>query len=278
MRTTACLVLALGCSACFTPLQEPLNTAALARHTTAAPAQDLAAPIELVAPPLEAPIAAAPTAAPTEVPTSPPDEYEGLSRPEKQWLWIQQASDDSCRERLAKTDARFRNVKDRSEPNVHGCGVPRGVAMMRGPTGVKYQPAIRVDCSFALRLGEVETLLHEEAQERFDAKVTSIGTLGSYACRKVNGRLRGWSGGISEHSFGNALDVTHFDLSNGRRITVLRDYPRNRGPATRDGGRFLRRVVARVWKEADMRALSPDFDKSHRGHLHFDAGSRWWRW
>ncbi|MEM6791196.1 MAG: extensin family protein [Myxococcota bacterium] len=206
-----------------------------------------------------------------------PTDAEVLSRPEKQWRWIREATDDTCRARLRDTAARFIGLPDRDEPNGNGCGIPRAVALIRGATGVRYQPAIRVDCSFALRLGEIETLMHEEAEARFGARVRAVGTIGSYACRDVRGRLRGWSGGISEHSFGNAVDVTHFDLDDGQRISVARHYPRDRKPAARPPGAFLRRVVARVWDEADMRALSPDFDRSHAGHLHFDAGSRWWR-
>jgi hypothetical protein len=129
----------------------------------------------------------------------------------------------------------------------------------------------------ALRLADIETVMREEVKEHFDAELVRVSTLGSYACRGVVGWLRGWSGGISEHSFGNAVDVTHFDLSTGRRISVLRHYPRDRGPAVTDEARFLRSVVRRVWRELDLRALGPDFDKSHRDHLHFDAGSRWWR-
>jgi hypothetical protein len=201
------------------------------------------------------------------------DEEEELTRPERQWRWIRNATDDGCRDRLRETEAKFHALDDRERPDPKGCGIPRGVILQRGPTGLRYSPPLRVDCSFALRLGQIETLLQEEAKAHFGAEVARVGTLGSYVCRGVVGRLRGWSGGISEHGFGNAVDVTHFDLVGGRRVSVLRHYP----AAARDEGVFLRRIVGRVWRDLDMRALGPDFDPSHRDHLHFDAGSRWWR-
>lgn len=213
---------------------------------------------------------------PASIAADKDDDEHQESRPEKQWRWIRQATDDTCRERLAETKARFFALPDRERPGANGCGIPRGVLLRVGPTGVRYSPPIRIDCSFALRLADIESVLSEEASERFGAELVRIGTLGSYTCRGVVGWLRGWSGGISEHSFGNAIDVTHFDLSSGRRISVFRHYPRDRGPAVTDEALFLREVVHRVWREHNLRALSPDFDTSHRGHLHFDAGSRWW--
>jgi hypothetical protein len=203
------------------------------------------------------------------------DKAPAPSRPERQWEFIRKATDDGCRERLAATGATFHPLPDRERPNAQGCGIPRGVILRKGPTGVRYSPAVRIDCSLALELERIETLLKEEVERRFDAELVRLGTLGSYACRGVVGKLRGMSGGISEHSFGNAIDVTHFDLSSGRRISVLRHYPRDRASATSAEGHFLRSIVRRTWRELDLRALGPDFDPSHRDHLHFDAGSRW---
>ncbi|HZO15912.1 MAG TPA: extensin family protein [Polyangiaceae bacterium] len=213
----------------------------------------------------------------TPPPEKEPQEQETLSRPERQWRWIREATDDTCREQLAQTKAKFHPLRDREKPDAKGCGIPRGVLLRTGPTGVRYSPPIQIDCSFALRLAEIETVIQEEVKQHFDSEVVKLGTLGSYACRGVIGWLRGWSGGISEHSFGNAVDITHFDLKNGRRISVLRHYPRDRGPAETNEAIFLRSVVRRVRRDLDLRALSPDFDVSHRDHLHFDAGSRWWR-
>lgn len=205
------------------------------------------------------------------------EDLAALSRPERQWRWIAEAADARCREQLAATEAEFVPLPDVSAPNPQGCGIPRGVVLKRGVTGLRYSPPVRVDCSFALRLGEVERILAEEVAARFDAKIARIGHIGTYACRGVVGRLRGRSGGISEHSFGNAIDVTHLDLDRGPRVSVLHHY-RNEAPAAARHRELLHEVYRRVRRETDLRALGPDFDASHRSHFHFDAGSRWWRW
>lgn len=208
-------------------------------------------------------------------PPSPP--IETLTRPERQWRWITEASDERCREALGATEAEFTALPDVGAPDKNGCGIPRGIILKRGVTGVRYSPPLRIDCSFAVRLGEVERILAEEAKEHFDAKPARIGHVGTYVCREVIGRLRGRSGGISEHSFGNAVDVTHVDLDSGRRISVLQHY-RNEAAPIRPYRELLHDVLRRVRSETGMRGLGPDFDASHRTHFHFDAGSRWWRW
>lgn len=202
------------------------------------------------------------------------EDHDPATRPAKQWAFLEQATDDGCRERLAKTKARFQALPDQDAPNAQGCGIPRGVLLTVGPTGVGYSPPLRVDCSLALRLAEIEAILHEEAERAFEQNVIRVGTRGSYNCRGVVGRLRGWSGGISEHGLGNAVDVAHVDLASGKRVSVLAHYP----DGSKAEGKMLRAVVRRIWEEADMRALGPEFDRAHRDHLHVDAGSRWWRW
>src|SRR4030095_16331856 len=95
-------------------------------------------------------------------------EEEARRRPERQWQWIREATDDTCRERLAETEARFFALKDRERPDAKGCGMPRGVVLRQGPTGVRYSPPIQIDCSFALRLGEIERAIQEEEKQRFE--------------------------------------------------------------------------------------------------------------
>src|SRR5690606_9428017 len=75
------------------------------------------------------------------------EEAEALSRPERQWRWIAQAAAASCREALAATKADFVALPDVAEPNAAGCGIPRGVLLKRGVTGMRYSPPVRVDCS-----------------------------------------------------------------------------------------------------------------------------------
>src|SRR5688572_20555413 len=51
------------------------------------------------------------------------DAADKLTRPERQWQFIRDATDDGCRARLATTQASFQALPDRERPNAKGCGI-----------------------------------------------------------------------------------------------------------------------------------------------------------
>ena len=51
----------------------------------------------------------------------------------------------------------------------------------------------------------------------FGARVVEIKQISAYSCRGMNGNPNAH---ISEHAFGNALDVAGFTLADGRYISV----------------------------------------------------------
>ncbi len=55
------------------------------------------------------------------------------------------------------------------------------------------------------------------AMRWFGARVVEIKQISAYSCRGMNGNSRAH---ISEHAFGNALDIAAFTLADGRRISV----------------------------------------------------------
>jgi hypothetical protein len=101
------------------------------------------------------------------------------------------------------------------------------------------------------------------ARAELGSTVVRVDHYGTYACRNVYGRATGMR---SEHATANALDVAGFRLSDGRRISVARDF-RDAGPE----GRFLRRARdgACRWFRA---VLGPDYNAAHRDHFHLDRG------
>lgn len=206
-----------------------------------------------------------------------PELVDSRPRPLRQWDHVAQAGGGTCREQLAASGAKFQPIPDRQVPDAKGCGIPHGVLLSRGPSGIRYSPPVSLDCGLALKLVEVERVVQEEAELHLGAPVTRVGTLGSFACRKVIGRLAGWSDGISEHSFGNAIDVTRFETAKGAVASVLRGYERGVAEPATAHGRFLRAIAGRLRHEAGVRVLGPDFDASHRDHFHLDAGLPRWR-
>lgn len=99
------------------------------------------------------------------------------------------------------------------------------------------------------------------AKAYLDSEVVRVETMGTYNCRNVNG---GRSGRLSEHAFGNAIDVSAFILKNGRRISVLSGWA---GKA--DERAFLRRLHESACKRFGT-VLGPDYNAAHANHFHFD--------
>ncbi len=95
------------------------------------------------------------------------------------------------------------------------------------------------------------------------AEIERIETFGTYNCRPIAG-----SGKLSEHAHSNAIDVSAFVLSDGRRITIQNDW--NSGGRTRQ---FLEAVRASACKRFST-VLSPDYNAAHHDHFHFDMGGR----
>lgn len=139
--------------------------------------------------------------------------------------------------------------------------VDRASGLDLRPRDVATTCAVNAGLALWLRHGvqpAAEAVLH--------SRVVAIEHLGTANCRRIGG---GESGTWSEHASGNAIDLATFVLANGRRVSVLRDWPK----AT-DEAAFLHVVRNRAC-EVFGTVLSPDYNAAHRDHLHLDqAGSR----
>lgn len=102
------------------------------------------------------------------------------------------------------------------------------------------------------------------ARQYLGADVVRIETMGTYSCRNVNG---GRSGKLSEHAFGNAVDIAAFVLEDGRRVSVLNGW---RG--TQSEQQFLRRLHQSACKRFGT-VLGPDYNNAHANHFHFDMAN-----
>jgi hypothetical protein len=101
------------------------------------------------------------------------------------------------------------------------------------------------------------------AKQFLGSDVERIETMGTYSCRKVKGNR---SNKLSEHAYGNAVDVSAFILTDGRRISVL-----NGWNGKSEERAFLRRLHESACKRFGT-VLGPNYNAAHRDHLHFDMG------
>ncbi|WP_420142842.1 extensin family protein [Sphingomonas sp.] len=152
------------------------------------------------------------------------------------------------------------------------CGYDDGVAWSSG--GLRrtaYNPGgPTLACPLAASLAVWEReVVQPEAERLLGARVARIDHYGSYACRRLYGSA---SGGWSEHARARAIDIAGFLLTDGRRITVARDWT-GRGPEAA----FLRAVRDGACR-AFTTTLSPDYNAAHRDHFHLDDADRGMMW
>ncbi|GAB4391474.1 MAG: extensin family protein [Kiloniellaceae bacterium] len=144
-----------------------------------------------------------------------------------------------------------------------GCGFQdaarlRHSSLRWGPSGVP------LTCPMIAALAVWERHdLQPAARDLLGAEVAEIDHFGSYACRNVNNAV---SGRRSQHARANALDVAGFRLSDGRRVSVLRDWD-----ATGAEGVFLKRIQQGACARFAS-VLGPDHNAAHANHFHFDMG------
>lgn len=171
----------------------------------------------------------------------------------------------TCLGALEATGAEFRPAEpsNGSVPR-DGCGMTEGVVVSRGPTGLAYRPPIEVSCVFALALPAIEEAVRQVAAENLPEPIRMVRTMGSYGCRTIRS-IRS-PGRLSQHAFGNAIDVGVLEGATVR-ASVLRDFR-----ADSAEGRFLRGLAARLRAAGQLeRVLDPDYDAAHRNHFHLEG-------
>lgn len=167
----------------------------------------------------------------------------------------------SCTVKLDKLKVRYQSLSDKmTDPSCALKGTVRMTAIAR--TEVSNLNAIR--CELAAEFASwISDDLANLTSTHFGAKLASVHTMGSYACRRVIGVA---SSKMSEHSTANAVDVSAFTLSDGRTLRVEAGW---NGSASEK--RFWRGVRDSACQRFRV-TLSPDFNQSHFDHLHIDMG------
>jgi len=131
---------------------------------------------------------------------------------------------------------------------------------------VAVQPAATLACPIVSALDRwFADAVQPAAVKWFGAPVAEIRQISAYSCRGMNGQ-RGAH--ISEHAFGNALDIASFTLADGRRISVKDGW---RGLPEEQG--FLRDVQGAACQQF-MTVLAPGSNAFHYDHIHVDLMRR----
>jgi hypothetical protein len=131
---------------------------------------------------------------------------------------------------------------------------------------VAVQPTATLACPVVSALDAwFATDVQPAAMRWFGQPVASIRQFSAYSCRTVNNQP---GKGLSEHAFGNALDIALFTLADGRKIHVEHGW---RGAPEEQG--FLRDVHLAACKHFST-VLAPGADVFHYNHIHVDMARR----
>jgi hypothetical protein len=142
-------------------------------------------------------------------------------------------------------------------------GSPSRVAVA---TTASVSPPATLACPIVSALDRwIADAVQPAAQKWFGQPVTGIRQISAYSCRGMNGNPNAH---ISEHAFGNALDIASFVLADGRVVTVERGW---HGAPEEQG--FLRDVQAAAC-ELFTTVLAPGSNVYHYNHIHVDLMRR----
>ncbi|MGD9980957.1 MAG: extensin family protein [Hyphomonadaceae bacterium] len=167
----------------------------------------------------------------------------------------------ACRSALAGAGFQTERVPDVSEAS--GCGYRNAVELTQSVHA--YSGPVATSCAAAAALALWERdVVRPAAQRRYGQQIARVELAApSYQCRRIAGRR---DRRLSEHASANAIDIEGFTLENGRTVTVAEGW---RGLA-RD--RFFLRDVRDGACHYFRAVLSPDYNRAHQDHLHFDLG------
>jgi hypothetical protein len=133
-----------------------------------------------------------------------------------------------------------------------------------GPVAVK--PVATLACPIVSVLDRwLADSVQPAAMRWFGQRVVEIKQISAYSCRGMNGNPNAH---ISEHAFGNALDIAAFTLADGRRISVRDGW---KGMPEEQG--FLRDVQAAACRHFTT-VLAPGSNVYHYDHIHVDLMRR----
>jgi hypothetical protein len=132
--------------------------------------------------------------------------------------------------------------------------------------GVSVTPAATLACPLISVLDQwIDTAVQPAALRWFGQPVVEIKQISAYSCRGMDGDP---NARISEHAFGNAMDIAVFTLADGRKIAVKSGW---HGAPEEQG--FLRDVQGAACDRFTT-VLAPGSDAYHYDHMHVDLMRR----
>jgi hypothetical protein len=166
----------------------------------------------------------------------------------------------ACRSRLRASGVEFADHAPISDPA--GCSIPHPIVVKGLGRGIGLEPEAVLNCATAEATANFTAdVIAPAAKSVFGMELSAISHGSAYVCRPRNGTTK-----LSEHAFGNALDIAGFVLAGGRRIAVAATSE----PKEADFLAKIRMTACGPFKTV----LGPGTDADHSLHFHFDLAKR----
>jgi hypothetical protein len=150
-------------------------------------------------------------------------------------------------------------------PGICGLEHPFKVTALAGGT-VTLNATATIGCPLTAALDQwLANVVQPDAKARFGVPVVRVDSLGAFSCRPIDNKR---NEKLSEHAFGNAIDISGFVLADGRQLSFGRDW-NSRDDQTRA---FLHEVQAGACTIFTT-VLAPGADSFHTNHMHIDLAA-----
>ena len=189
----------------------------------------------------------------------------GLVQRAERPAWRAQAEKACLAEGRVRPSASIREIGPIDGPGLCGLEHPLKVTALKDGA-LPLDKAVVMDCPMVAALEDwLDTIVQPAAMNRFGVGVAELDVFGGYSCRSVD-NLAGEK--LSEHAFANAVDVSGFVLTDGRKIVIVRDWKRD---GTQESA-FLREAHAGACGHFTT-VLGPGADVFHYNHFHLDLAA-----
>lgn len=169
-----------------------------------------------------------------------------------------------CEATLRSLGARFSVGKPLQGESI--CGWPRPLNLETVGKQIRVTGEPQVRCEVALALAQwSREVVKPAARLHLENDVSKILISTSYQCRRRNNAA---TGKVSEHGFANGVDVTGFELKDGRKVLIA---PRLNSI---EPARAFQAAVRGGSCAYFTTVLGPTTNAAHANHLHLDLAVR----
>ncbi len=141
---------------------------------------------------------------------------------------------------------------------------PVELVTTKGPFPITFANGLILNCKFAVALADfTKNTLQPLARHHLETTVKQLGSGQGFVCRRRNNAK---TGKLSEHAFGNAIDLTAFVLKGKPPLNVRTEQQMKPNEARFQ--RALRKAACGTFTTV----LGPGSNEAHATHLHFDLG------